>query len=351
MASDRERTLVPFSEATKVQRLDSHTYRVNLYDVFCIGSVPNGGYTASCMLAAASAHLSPRGQPDTLTAHFEYPDRTAVGPAIVVVEDVKLTGQLSTLHLTLWQDGLLSQAPWVTPSVSRRVVLAYTTHTNLRTFAGITLPTGYEATAAAALPPLPDFDALKTKSGDDNWEEPKVPKSSESVMRSLRNWRFYMPRRGPLTPGVLDMWIRTASGERITQRALAYVVDSFPYNLHTFLAAPELRALLQPPRDREEEARTREARAEVASADESRASLWFPTVVMNLEAKTALPEEGVEWLAVRVTSKQIKDGKFDLDVLVRDVEGEIVALSHHVAMILNIERNTKKRGSSTKAAL
>ncbi|RYP49936.1 hypothetical protein DL768_004472 [Monosporascus sp. mg162] len=187
MAFDRERTLVPFSEATKADKLDSHTCRVNLYDAFCIGAVPNGGYTVSCMLAAASAHLSPRGQPDTLTAHFEFPGRTAVGPAIVVVEDVKLTGQLSTLHLTLWQDGLLSQAPWVTPSVSRRAVLAYTTHTNLRTFAGITLPTGYEAIAAAALPPVPDFEALKTKNGDDNWEEPEAPKSSESVMRSLRN--------------------------------------------------------------------------------------------------------------------------------------------------------------------
>lgn len=42
--------------------------------------------------------------------------------------------------------------------------------------------------------------------------------------------------------------------------------------------------------------------------------MWFPTVVMNLEAKAALPEDGVEWLAVQVTSKQIKDGRSDLDV-------------------------------------
>jgi hypothetical protein len=72
---------------------------------------------------------------------------------------------------------------------------------------------------------------------------------------------------------------------------------------------------------------------------------------MNLEVKTALPEEGAEWLAVRVASKQIKDGRFDLEVLVRDVEGEIEALSHHVALILSIDRNTTKRGSSTKPSL
>lgn len=74
--------------------------------------------------------------------------------------------------------------------------------------------------------------------------------------------------------------------------------------------------------------------------------MWFPTVVMNLEAKTPLPEEGVEWLAVRVTAKQIKDGRFDLEISVRDVDGELVALSNHVALILSIERNTRRKKAS-----
>ncbi|KAF4631136.1 hypothetical protein G7Y89_g6996 [Cudoniella acicularis] len=355
MTSDKaEGSCIPFTEATKVEKLNSHTYRVTLSDDFCIGAVPNGGYTASCMLAAARAHLSPHNQPDTLTAHFEYPRRTSAGPALVIIEDVKLSRQLSTLHLTLWQDGLLSQEPWITPSVSHRTILAYTTHTNLRAFTGISLPTGWEVTPAATLPPLPDFEKLKNEDADDGWEKSKFPKGSELV-RSLRNWGFYLPRGGPLTPGVLDMWIRRASGEPITQGALAYVVDSFPYNLHTFLASPELRKLLeaqerqQQPRDRAEE--TQGKTREEDRGKDQRGGLWFPTVVMNIEVKTALPEEGVEWLAVRVTSKQIKDGKFDLDVLVRDMEGEIVALSHHVAMILSMERNTAKRKSSTKAAL
>lgn len=70
---------------------------------------------------------------------------------------------------------------------------------------------------------------------------------------------------------------------------------------------------------------------------------------MNMEVKSALPEEGVEWLAVRITSKQIKDGRFDLEVSVRDVDGELIALSNHVAMILSIERNTRK--SKSQASL
>ena len=132
------------------------------------------------MLAAASAHLSSRGQPDMVTSHFEFPGQTAIGPAIVVVEDVKLARRLSIVHLTLWQGGLVEQAPWITPSVSRRAVLAYATYTNLRTFRGMSVQTGYEATVAAALPPVPNFEVLKLKDADECWKRSKVPKALAS---------------------------------------------------------------------------------------------------------------------------------------------------------------------------
>lgn len=191
------------------------------------------------MLAAARAHLAPRDQPDTLTAHFEYPSRTQPGPAVVKVEDVKIAGQLSTLHLTLWQGGLVDKAPWITPGgASRRIILAYSTHTNLRTFTGISLPTGFEATAAAELPPVPDFGALGKAGGkgggDGKWEESDPPAAMRAAARSLQNWGFYVPREGPLTPGVLDMWVRLSSGERIAQGALAYLVDSYPVSTWPF---------------------------------------------------------------------------------------------------------------------
>jgi acyl-CoA thioesterase FadM len=75
---------------------------------------------------------------------------------------------------------------------------------------------------------------------------------------------------------------------------------------------------------------------------------WFPTVVMNLEVKKALPQEGVEWLHVRITGKQIQHGRADMDFVVRDVEGEMVAQAQHVFMIVSAERNKKTR---VKAAL
>lgn len=325
------------------------------------------------MLAAARLHLEARGQSDTLTAHFEYPGRTVAGPAVVTVDDVKLGRQVSTLHLTVWQGGLLDQAPWITTtstttsssssssqgpnaSVSRRTVLAYANLTDHGSFAGLSLPTAYEASLAGAPPPpRPNLGGGGGGGGydgkDDRWEESRPPASA--LLSALSHWRFFVPRSSsgeedtPTPTGAVDMWVRTASGERITRAALPFVVDSFPADLPQWLAAPELRALLRAPPgssgDRDPRA------ADVKRKNEQRGSLWLPTVVMNLEVKTALPDEGYEWLAVRVSSKQIKDGKFDMDVLVRDEEGEILALSHHVAMILSMERNVGKKDS--KASL
>lgn len=73
---------------------------------------------------------------------------------------------------------------------------------------------------------------------------------------------------------------------------------------------------------------------------------------MTLEVKKALPKEGVEWLNTRIATKQMKDGRFDIEVLVRDVDGQLVALSNQVALISTMEKNKRrKEESSSKASL
>lgn len=340
MASkDRYQETAPFTEAVKVEKLDSNTYRVHLHEDFCVGSVSNGGYTSSCILAAARLHLQSRNQPDAFTAHFEFPGRAMQGPAIVTAEDIKLGTRLSTLHLTLWQGGLQPEAPWITPGVSRRTVLGYATLVNLRAMSGVTLETGWEVSPAAALPsPMPNFDALTTSpAGDGFWEEQVTPPGN---LRSLQNWRFFLPRSGTIEPGVVDMWVCRSNGEPVTQAGLAYLVDSFPYNIHMYLMSPKLRDLLQNPPRKEGGGGGGDARMEDMYKSNERAQLWFPTIVMNLEVKTAMPEEGLEWFAVRLQSKVIKDGNFDTDVMVRDKNGEVIALSQTVSMIVSMERNT-----------
>ena len=65
--------------------------------------------------------------------------------------------------------------------------------------------------------------------------------------------------------------------------------------------------------------------------------------MLNIEFKKPLPEEGVEWLFSRVRAKKIQKGRMDLEVEIRDEEGEVVALSQHVALILGAERNMSGR--------
>lgn len=73
------------------------------------------------------------------------------------------------------------------------------------------------------------------------------------------------------------------------------------------------------------------------------ARFWYPTLLLNLEIKKALPAEGVEWLFTRVRAKQIRNGRMDLECVILDEGGDIVALSHHVTLVLGAERNMAER--------
>ena len=65
--------------------------------------------------------------------------------------------------------------------------------------------------------------------------------------------------------------------------------------------------------------------------------------MLNLEIKKALPPEGVEFLFVRVQAQNIQNGRLDLRITILDEHGDLVALGHHVSLILNASRNTAER--------
>jgi len=69
-------------------------------------------------------------------------------------------------------------------------------------------------------------------------------------------------------------------------------------------------------------------------------------VLLNLDFKKVIPDEGLEWLFVRVAAKQIRNGRMDLEIVILDAEGDIIALSHHVALALSSDRNIAERKSS-----
>ncbi|KAK3498947.1 thioesterase-like superfamily-domain-containing protein [Neurospora hispaniola] len=361
MASDKPSTdIIPFAKATEIKRLDANTYQANLVDSFCIGAgqnitndltVPNGGYVASCILQAAILHGSSRSpsnpQPHVMNAHFEYLNRTQVGPAAILIEDVKPGRQLTTLHATLYQGNLHQDDTSTsdllpTRTLGKKRVTAYLVMTNLSSLTGLSLNTQFTLLPPPLVPSPsqnPDFSLLK-QDRDPHWTA--IPSllppgsgsgSGSSYIRALQNTHFYIPRRGQVRKSIIDLWIRLSSGEKFTNASLGYVSDCWPYVVEAYR-----------PRSKEEEN---------DAPFRHDAKHWYPTVVMNIEQKKAAPEKGKEeeggsggweWLRMRVSSKEVKGGRFDLEVLVMDEKGELVVVSNHVGLVLGSERNLAGRG-------
>ncbi len=289
---------------------------------------------ASCILNAAGIHLG--GSMDVLNAHFQFLQRTEIGTAIIVIEDVKLGRQISTLHATLYQYALLPKAPWITHGSTRKEITGYLTMTALRGEQGVSLPTPFTLQHPVAAPPRPDFAALR-ENRDANWVRFDFPKGSPlSYARCLQNCVYYDPRGGQRSNQVIDKWVRLACGENFNETSLGYVSDSFPY-------------VVEAQRPSRKEAEENKRRGEsIPFPPEAR--FWYPTLVLNLEIKKALPREGLEWLQMRVQSKQIKNGRLDLEVVLLDERGELVAISNHVNLILDSSRNTAERTRTGDAA-
>ncbi|KAK1750165.1 thioesterase-like superfamily-domain-containing protein [Echria macrotheca] len=309
--------LIPFSEATQVTPLGDGFYRVNLSPTFRIGSVPNGGYVAACMVRAASTHMSPKNQPHAMTAHFAFLARTEPGPAIIAVEIVKPGRTLSTVHVTLYQGGgaLLDSSPWITGD-SRKAIAGYFTMADVTREQGLSISSAHVPIVSPP-PPRPDFAALIREGGDEHWTA-WVPPPRLVRIDVLANTRVFGPRVPTLPPNMADVWMCLSSGEKFDTAALAFVVDSMPITIESYRTAPKTEF---PPDG----------------------VFWYPTVVMNMDLKKALPAEGEEWLRLRLQTKQIRNGRLDLEVLVYDAQGDLVMLANHVNLILGFERNTPKK--------
>ncbi|KAI2780517.1 thioesterase-like superfamily-domain-containing protein [Daldinia loculata] len=299
--------MVPtFLEATAVKALDSHTYSANCESEWCVGSVPHGGVVTSIFLRVAATHfrttLAAQNQPHAVSLHVEFLRRTQEGSATLVVRDVKLGRQTSTIHIALSQEG-------------REEVVGYLTHSNLATETGLSLKTLWSLYPSPPLRPT-SFAALLESGKDASWVE-QTDKPFAKFRKVSNRVRTFLPRNGQVVPGLIDQWVRLESGERFTNEGLGFVSDHFPSVVDGLWRKEK--------------------------GDGRPPAFWYPTVALNLDVKKALPPEGVEWLFSRVRAKCIKNGRMDLEVVIMDETGEVVALSHHVVLIVGAERNTASR--------
>lgn len=193
-------------------------------------AVPNGGYVASLFLTVAAAHAGPWGHPDIISARWDFLNRTQSGSALLVIDETKLGREMSVLHITLYQDGVLNAAPWVAQS-TRRLVVASVTCTKLSAETGTTLDTQWTLSHP---PPGVDFSQLKSNS-DPSWQ--RVESWLQEKVPQYRNMELYARRSGHPLPATLDFWARYANRDRITNVDLGYVADAAaPYLVDNYRA-------------------------------------------------------------------------------------------------------------------
>jgi len=266
-------------------------------------------------LQVVSAHfnttLSKQNQPHTIALHLDFLRRTQAGAAHFTVKDTKLGRQASVVHVTLTQEG-------------REEVLGVITNSNILTETGLSFSTSWSLKPA----PLPVSLPRLLENKDENWcLQSEMPFAS--FRKATRKTEFYFPREGQKYRSRADEWIRLKTGEKWTNTTLGYVSDMWPMPVEAFINEEN-------PYDVKNNSHSKLNRTR---------TFWYPTVLLNLDVKKVLPEEGVEWLFVRVETKTIKNGRMDLEIVILDEGGDIVALSHHVALAVGSERNLAKRST------
>lgn len=285
----------------------------------------------ACFLQVATAHFksthSSRHQPHTINLHLDFLRRTQTGPALFRVEDTKLGRQTSIIHVTLSQPKSNNAKPPFTAPDLREEVVGYITNSNIAAETGVTFDTGYELS-----PPAPSVDlSLLRQDKDKNWARQGVMPFA-SFRKASQKVQFHFPRRGQVLRSIGDEWLCFSNGEKFTNESLGYLADTFPMPVEQF---------------REDKNPYDVSPTGAQSAKAKPARYWYPTLVLNLDIKKTLPEEGVEWLFGRVRAKQIKNGRMDLEIIIMDEGGDIVALSNHVCLVLGSERNTAARRHDT----
>lgn len=275
--------------------------------------MPNGGYVAAHFISAALQHVAEHGHTNAISAHWDFLGRSNPGKGILVVEEAKIARNMSILYMTLYQEGQLSEAPWVAAD-AKRVISGSVTCKNMAAETGPTLHGGWELDYP---PPAADL-VLMDRGEDPNWQP--IPLELQKLLVPTRHWHIWEEKRGFTKAAYRDFWLRYGSKDSIKNLDLPYLADITPP-----LSLRGLQQQALPP------------------GAPLVAGFWYPTLNLALDYKKSLPAEGVEWLRLRTTVKMVKNGRFDCDVDVFDASGDLIVQARHMAMVVDIGRNTASR--------
>ncbi|KAL2820638.1 thioesterase-like superfamily-domain-containing protein [Aspergillus granulosus] len=347
-----------FEEAIQVSRIDSHTYSAYLDPVWCIGSVPHGGYTTSVLYRLATVHCRKnndgkgpwRASSEPVAFQLSFLRRTLAGHAILKVQDMKVGLRTSVIHVALLQPSDHANSRVTKSNAGDRDEIL---EVKLVAYITVSPPTFEESTPFRGPwelhpPPAPgslpngsiDFDSLAQNGVDGAWAKYH---DQPLILSAARQLEVYEPTVPPaatiadLASRTIDQWSRFTPGGKVARwsnESVLFLIDMFPPAFDR-LEAMERRRMLA-------------AAEEACEADVAKKQFWFASVAMNIDLRTRIPHEGVEWLHTRVVSRMVRGSRADLDVMVLDQSGQAIALGTQISLVVDQGRNTKGRTSTEK---
>ncbi|RPB02416.1 hypothetical protein L873DRAFT_1841908 [Choiromyces venosus 120613-1] len=280
--------------ATSTVNLEAGEYSATLLRDWCIGFVPHGGYLTSILLHVGTQHmishpkLSKLNQPHPIHSAVTFLSRCVPGRAKLVAAVLKTGRQYTFLRVSLYQDVLCLEAN-----------IAFTHMTEHQK--GPTLRT------VLPPPPPPLTDGPWYTAEGDPLHDAR-PVSKKILYKVAPGSQFGSDKKN--SPSVREQWVKMADGSKFSIASLGYLSDMF-------LPLPE-------------------------NYDETSKTHWYPTLALSIEVKRAPEGRGWDVLFCRVQSRVIENGRMDITIDVFDEQSRIVAISHHVAIIVDAARNRTK---------
>ncbi|RAH70434.1 thioesterase family protein [Aspergillus aculeatinus CBS 121060] len=318
-----------FERAIQVQAMRPGAYLADLRWEWSVGNVPNGGYVAAIFYRVAATHLLAtqpnrhHGCARPIAMQLSYFHRCQTGPATLLVDNIKLGTRISVIHVTLIQADRPSVAGYVT--ISDRV-----------SETGISVPGDWSVGSRVCKGSIQMASSPPSHTGDNMWKQVVV--SNPAFRRASTKVELYQSCAGsgradtPQQPGV-GQWARlrpdsqqeSGSSTSWTMESVSFLCDILPTAL-----GPLEHWVNQKYNSGET----------VAGAP---GPVWFPTLALNIDYKRCAGADLGEWLYSHIHMKSVHNGRFDVEVVIVDVVGNLVAIATQVALIMPSERNTTRK--------
>ncbi|KAK5174296.1 uncharacterized protein LTR77_001376 [Saxophila tyrrhenica] len=313
---------VPYSTAFAPTQRSSHEYVIKIHADYSYGldvlAAAHGASMISLLWESVALHcrttLAKHQQPDTLSCYVQFLRPAAVGQALISLQDVQLSKTTSTLHATLHQS-------------NKDRVVAYFTIFNRLTTKGMSLPTPYTPS-----PPIPPISFPLLRAGHDPlWTNFHRPYDISPNTRFLSNFHIAVERTAHADKRTMQSYLGWAHPHsRWTTASLGVACDLFlPASENFFDSYRSAQGMA-------DEAVSVETSGHKGTSVPWTRPYWYLTLNVSIEVKRALPEEGVEWLFIRMRTKEVVEGKIDVSGEVWDAEGRLVAVTQQLWVVVEV---------------